>query len=173
MVTAMIVAVSALACAHPPPSPQAPPSAPSRLLGGPSPSFRRPTLQGGEFDSGRATDRVLVVDFFAAYCQPCRRSLPALEALHRRRPELAIVGVSVDAVVTDARGLVLRHRLTFPVVHDPTSALAGRFRVTELPASFVVDRSGRIAWVGGGDQPEDALVRAAEVALAAPVVSRR
>jgi hypothetical protein len=59
------------------------------------------------------------------------------------------------------------------VVHDPTSALAGRFRVTELPASFVVDRSGRIAWVGGGDQPEDALVRAAEVALAAPVVSRR
>jgi peroxiredoxin len=176
LVTAMMVAASTpslLGCAHAPPSPQAPPTSPSRLLGNPSPSFRRPTVQGGEFDSGGTADRVLVVDFFAAYCQPCRRALPALEALHRRRPDLAVVGVSLDPAVTEARGLVARHRLTFPVVHDPTSALAGRFRVTELPASFVVDRSGRIAWVGDGDQPEDALARAAEMALAAPGLSRR
>jgi thiol-disulfide isomerase/thioredoxin len=129
-------------------------------------------VQGGEFDSGRASERVLVVDFFAAYCQPCRRSLPMLEALHRRHPDLAIVGVSLDAAATDAQGLVARHRLTFPVVHDPMNAIAGRFRVTELPASFVVDRDGRITWVGGGDQPEDALARAAEVALAAPAARK-
>jgi thiol-disulfide isomerase/thioredoxin len=160
-----VLGAAPTACAHPPSSP-APPSSASRLLGNASPSFRRATLQGGEFDSARVADRVLVVDFFASYCLPCRRSLPALEALHRRRPELAVVGVALDATATDALALVARAGLTFPVVHDAGNAIAGRFRVTELPASFVVDRRGRVAWAGGDGQSEDALVRAAESALA-------
>jgi len=166
-----------LACAHPPSPPLAPPpSSASRLLGATAPSFRRPTVQGGQFDSAEAAGRVLVVDFFAAYCDPCRRSLPALQALHRRRPDLTVVGVSLDADPGVARAMVARYGLTFPVVHDAGSVLAGRFRVTELPASFVADRDGQVAWAGGGDQPEGALARAAETTLgqpAATVAARR
>jgi len=108
------------------------------------PAFHRPTLQGGTFDSSVASGQVLVIDFFAAYCRPCQRKLPALEALHRRQPQLAIVGVSLDETGDAARKSVTRHHLTFPVVHDAGNVLAGRLRVTELPISFVVDGQGRI-----------------------------
>jgi peroxiredoxin len=56
--------------------------------------------------------------------------------------------------------MINRHHLTFPVVHDEGHVLAGRFRVTELPVSFVVDARGRIIWSAGPAQPDDALPRA-------------
>src|SRR5689334_11186881 len=84
----------ALGCAHAPTAP--PPSSPSRLLGEALPTFRRPTLQGGAFDTAAVKGRIVVVDFYADYCQPCQRTLPALEALHRRLPGLTIVAVSLD-----------------------------------------------------------------------------
>jgi cytochrome c biogenesis protein CcmG, thiol:disulfide interchange protein DsbE len=130
------------------------------MLDAPLPAFHRATLQGGTFDSAAAPGRVLVIDFFAAYCRPCQRKLPALEALHRRQPGLSIVGVSLDESGDAARRSIARHHLTFPVVHDSGNVLAGRLRVTELPISFVVDGQGRIRWVGGPDQPDDALARA-------------
>ena len=48
----------------------------------------------------------------------------------------------------------------FPVVHDAGNVLAGRFRVTDLPATFVIDGAGRIAWVSGPGQSDGALDRA-------------
>jgi cytochrome c biogenesis protein CcmG/thiol:disulfide interchange protein DsbE len=160
-------AVAALGCAHPSPELAAPPSSPSRLLGQASPALRGQTVTGEPFDMVQAAGRVLVVEFFAAYCAPCRRSLPRAQALHRRRPEVAVLGVSLDETPGQARALARQYGLTFPVVHDGGHLLAGRFRVAELPASFVIDRQGRVAWAGGGDQPDDALPRAAERLLGA------
>jgi cytochrome c biogenesis protein CcmG/thiol:disulfide interchange protein DsbE len=144
------------------------------MLDAPLPAFHRPTLQGGAFDSAApaAKGHLLVIDFFAAYCRPCQRKLPALEALHRRQPGLSIVGISLDDTGAAAMKSVARHHLTFPVVHDAGNVLAGRLRVTELPVSFVVDGHGRIRWVGGPDQPDDALARAVSALTAekAPAV---
>ena len=95
------------------------------------PAARR--CRAGRSTSAARSGRVLVIDFFAAYCRPCQRTLPALEALHRREPELSIVGVSLDETRRRRAQSVARHHLTFPVVHDAGNVLAGRFRVTELP----------------------------------------
>ena len=127
-----------------------------------------PDASGGTFDSSSATGHLLVIDFFAAYCRPCQRKLPELEALHRQRPELSIVGVSLDDSRDAAWKSVARHHLTFPVVHDSNNVLAGRLRVTELPVSFVVDGQGKIRWVGGPDQPEDALARVVAALTSSP-----
>jgi peroxiredoxin len=166
----LLVSALSAACAHqnseavaPPP-----PSSRSHLLDAPLPAFHRPTLQGGTFDSSAASGHLLVIDFFAAYCQPCQRKLPALEALHRHQPGVSIVGVSLDDTDVAALKSVTRHHLTFPVVHDAGNVLAGRLRVTELPISFVVDGQGRIRWVGGPDQPDDALARAVAALASAP-----
>ena len=152
-----------VACAHAPEPP--PPSAPTPLLGREVPAFRRPTVQGPVFDTAaaRANGRVLVVDFFAAYCRPCQRALPALEALHEARPDVEIVGVSLDDGPEGALAMINRHHLTFPVIHDGEHVLAGRFRVTELPTSFVADARGSVAWSGpaqGASRSDDALPRA-------------
>jgi peroxiredoxin len=139
----------------------APVSSPSRILGDELPSFRRATVQGGTFATAAAAGQVLVVDFFADYCRPCQRTLPALEALHRAHPEIAVVGVSLDDDAAGAERSIGRHHLTFPVVHDAGNVLAGRFRVTELPFAFVADRRGRIRFAAGPGQPDDAVPRAA------------
>jgi peroxiredoxin len=166
----MVLLVSAFqgACAHQESAPAtpAPPSSQSRMLDAPLPAFHRPTLQGGAFDSGSVAGHLLVIDFFAAYCRPCQAALPAVERLHRARPDLAVVGISMDEDAETALRQVARHRLTFPVVHDSGNMLAGRFRVTELPAAFVIDRAGRVSWASGPGQPEDALAHAAAAAMA-------
>jgi peroxiredoxin len=158
------------ACAHAPAA--LPPSAPSPLLGASLPVFRRPTVQGALFDTATARGRVLVVDFFAAYCGPCQRALPALEALHAARPDVTFIGVSLDEAPESAVASIRRHHLTFPVVHDAEHVLAGRFRVTELPASFVVDAGGHIVWAAAPAQAEsqadDALARAVRAVAGEP-----
>jgi peroxiredoxin len=160
-VLAALAPLLAGACAHAPAPGPPPPSAPSPLLGQEAPAFRRPTVQGPVFDMAGARGRVLVVDFFAA---PCQRALPALEALHEARPDVEIVGVSLDDGVEGAVAMIHRHHLTFPVVHDTEHVLAGRFRVTDLPTSFVADAGGHIVWSGGpaqaASESDDALLRA-------------
>jgi cytochrome c biogenesis protein CcmG/thiol:disulfide interchange protein DsbE len=138
----------------------APPSAQSAVLGAVMPAFKRPSVQGPIFDTATAAGRVVVVDFFAAYCLPCQRALPAVERLAHERRDVMFVGVSLDDDAGLAMRQVLRHRITFPVVHDAGNVLAGRFRVIDLPATFVIDSAGRIAWVSGAGQPEGALDRA-------------
>jgi peroxiredoxin len=113
-----------------------------------TPDFTRPALDGSRVETAALRGRVLLIDFFAEHCVPCVKSLPAIEALHRAEPDLAVIGISEDDDTAGARRMVARHDLTFPVVHDPEHALAGRYRVLELPATFVVDARGVVRWSG-------------------------
>src|SRR5205823_4621873 len=116
-----------------------PASAPSALTGKPLPSFARETLAGDRVDTKALRGKVVVVKFFAKYCEPCKRTLPAAEKLHEARPEVAFIGVDEDASQDDAAAMVARYHLTFPVVVDRDNVLSGRFRVSELPHTFVAD----------------------------------
>ena len=130
-----------------------PPSASSPKLNQALPSFERETIDGGKVSTS-GSGRVVVVKFFAEYCKPCQRTLPAAERLHREHPDVAFIGVSEDERESTARGVVQKHGLTFPVVLDRGNVLAGRFRVSEMPVTFVVDRRGFVRWVGSADQTE-------------------
>ena len=143
--------------AKPPPS-----SAPSPLHDQALPEFQRPTLRGDTFDTKELAGRVVVVKFFAKHCVPCRRTLPAAETLHRDHPDVGFVGVSEDENAQAADQQVRMYQLSFPVVLDQGNVLAGRFRVAELPAAFVTDKNGRIAWIAGPNQTEDDLRQAVE-----------
>jgi peroxiredoxin len=127
----------------------------------PCPDFRRQALDGSVVETSSLRGRVVLVDFFAEHCAPCARSLPSIEALHRAMPDVVVLGVSEDDDATGAGRMVERHGLTFPVVLDDEHALAGRFRVTDIPATFVVDAQGVIRWQGDGEEGEDlgAIVR--------------
>lgn len=150
-----------------------PPSSPSPLVGEAAPSLARPTVQGAQLPPGWFAGKVVAVDFFAAYCAPCMRRLPRTARLGRLSPELVVVGVSLDETADAAATLVARYRLDFPVVHDSGHLLAGRFRVRDLPAAFVIDRAGRVVWAGGPEQPEAVWEQAVRAALAGPVLEAR
>jgi len=124
------------------------------------PDFARPTLAGARIDTEQLRGQVLVIKFFAKYCEPCMRTLPAAEKLHQKHPEVAFIGISEDEYASDAQSLVDGFGLSFPIVHDQGNILAGRFRVSEMPVTFVVNGQGVVQWVGGPDQDEDDLAAA-------------
>lgn len=140
-----------------------PPSAPSPLAGKPLPSIKRRTLGGEHLDSSAFAGRVVVVKFFADYCAPCKKTLPAAQALAREHPEVAFIGISEDEHASTAAELVRRYSLSFPVIHDSGQVLSGRFRVNAMPATFVAGRDGLVRWVGGESQSEAELADAVAV----------
>lgn len=124
------------------------------------PDIHRRAIDGTDIDTAGARGRVVVVDFFSKHCEPCKRTLPELEALHRAEPEVLVVGVAEDDSVSDVQEVVSTHQLTFKVVHDQGNVLSGRYRVSDIPATFVVRPGGAVHWVGGAQITQDDLARA-------------
>jgi cytochrome c biogenesis protein CcmG, thiol:disulfide interchange protein DsbE len=137
-----------------------PPSHASPLLGQAVPEFKRPAMGGQEIDTKALAGKVVVVKFFAEYCQPCKVTLPEAQALSEKNQDVVFVGIAEDEFENTARQLVTTYGLTFPIVHDRGQILAGRFRVSEMPVTFVVDATGVIRWVGGPEQAKGDLAQA-------------
>jgi cytochrome c biogenesis protein CcmG, thiol:disulfide interchange protein DsbE len=141
-VFALLFGLGAAACAAAPP----PPSAPTPLLGKPAPELVQPEIYAPSSPLSGFYGRLVVVDFFADYCKPCRAGLPELQALHESRGDVAVIGVAEDPDRSVSWALVEQLGLDFPVIYDRGHALAGRYRVGDLPATFVVDRKGIVRW---------------------------
>jgi thiol-disulfide isomerase/thioredoxin len=119
------------------------------------PDVKRRTLDGATFDTAEARGKkVTVVKFFAKFCEPCKRSLPWFQQFAKEHKDVAVLGIAEDERESDARDVATTFGLTFPIVHDTGNALSGRFRVSDMPITFVADRKGRIRWVGGPEQTE-------------------
>jgi peroxiredoxin len=111
-----------------------------------TPPLRLPRLDGGVTSLADHRDKLVVVNFWATWCQPCTAEMPTLEALwlaYRDRG-LVVLGVSVDR---DAPRPVLdpyveRLGLTFPILLDADLVTSRAWRVTGLPATFVVRPGG-------------------------------
>jgi len=142
------------ACGGSSPPPEMPVSTLSPLIERELPDIGRPTMSGAVLDRDAMRGRVVVVKFFAKYCLPCQRTLPEVQALHRSRRDVLVVGISLDEHPQAVQEQISQYRLTFPVIHDPGRVLGGRFRVTQLPMTFVTDRSQRVVWVGGPGTPK-------------------
>ncbi len=134
-----------------------PPSAPSPLLSKPVPEFSRRTVSGDQVDTKKLGGRVMVVKFFAKYCEPCKRTLPATQNLHREMADVTFIGVAEDEDKADVEEMIETFDLTFPIIHDAYNVVAGHFGVVQLPATFVTDIRGNVKWVGAPGQAEDDL----------------
>lgn len=101
--------------------------------------------------------KVVFVNFWATWCIPCRDEMPALESVYHvyRDRGLVVVGINFKEAAADARTLVQRLGLSFPVVLDRTGAASQAFRVRGLPVSFMLDRDGRMVGKAIGSQDWD------------------
>jgi cytochrome c biogenesis protein CcmG/thiol:disulfide interchange protein DsbE len=123
-----------------------PPSASGPTLGRPLPSFSRRTVEGAQFSSAALQGKVVVVEFFAQYCEPCWRALPEVQRLAAGDPELLVLGIGEDELASDTQLMARQLGLSFPVVHDAGNELAARLRVGKIPATLVLDRTGQVRW---------------------------
>ena len=141
--------------------------------GEPAPGFTLERLdREGELDLATQRGKVVVLNFWASWCIPCKEEAPFLEEVWRenRARGLVVVGLDAKDFRRDARAFVRRFDLTFPIVYDGPGSTLTRWGVTGFPETFVIDREGRIVevFVGAVNSDEDrARLRAAtERALA-------
>jgi peroxiredoxin len=136
----------------PPPLPQ--PSAETRSAGSldapRAAALELRDLDGRPRSLGEHAGRVVLVNFWATWCPPCREELPALQALHGELADegLVVLGVAVDAGAAEPVAAFAAGRgVGFPLLHDPGGDAARRWGVRAYPTSFVVDGAGRLRHV--------------------------
>ena len=124
------------------------------------PAFRLRILPGASHASLEDfVPNLVVLNFWATWCTPCNDEMPTLEILWRqyRARGLVVLGVSVDRGAP--RGLldpyVTHHMLTFPILLDPDMKTAGAWRVTSLPATFIVKPGGEVVGMAAGAREWD------------------
>ena len=98
------------------------------------------------FDLARHHGKVVIVDFWASWCKPCRQSIPWLNSMRARYGEagLEVIGINVDAKRGDADRFLREVPIEFEIVFDPRGELAKEFKVRGMPSSYVFDRTGKL-----------------------------
>lgn len=114
------------------------------------PSWHYPSLGGELLSSDSLRGQVVLVNFWATWCAPCRVEMPALEAMyHRHRSRgFVIVGLAVDQAPTDEVAAFVRERgITYPIAHVGREAEARFGGVRGYPTSFLIGRDGTVRHV--------------------------
>jgi thiol-disulfide isomerase/thioredoxin len=118
----------------------------------PAPAVRGALLDGGEFDLGTLRGKVVVLNFWADWCAPCRVESPELDQAYQatRARGVEFVGVDVKDRQQDAREFTANAKIHYPSLYDPNGKVTLRFRdfpPRGLPYTIVLDRQGRVAAV--------------------------
>ena len=128
-----------------------------------APGFDLPRLGGGSQRTlADYRGRVVVLNFWGSWCDPCRSESPLLERWHKRISrggKGTVLGVDVLDNTPDAQAFVRRYGLTFDQVKDSEDGLRPKYGVSGVPETVVIDRRGRIAAVQRGPV-DDAFMRA-------------
>ena len=113
----------------------------------PAPDLELPRLEGG----GRASlsdyrGKVVVLNIWASWCEPCKAESPLLERWHRRmeRGGGLVLGVDTLDVTSDALDFIEEYKLTYPMLRDRDGDAIRKLGVVAYPETFVIDRRGRI-----------------------------
>lgn len=100
------------------------------------------------------TNKLVIVDFWASWCGPCRGTFPLMEDLHRRlgKRGLVIVAVNEDKSRVAMTEFLRQHPVSFTVVRDHKKKLAATVNVALLPASYILDGTGRVVAIQSGER---------------------
>jgi cytochrome c biogenesis protein CcmG, thiol:disulfide interchange protein DsbE len=109
---------------------------------------------------------VVVLNFWASWCEPCREEAPRLERLQRRiAPRGAtVLGVTYKDAAADSESFARHYRLTYPSMRDVSGEFARAFGTDALPETFVIDSAGRVRAISRGEVDDLFLRRAAALA---------
>ncbi|RLB63416.1 MAG: TlpA family protein disulfide reductase [Deltaproteobacteria bacterium] len=141
------------------PDPQSPADIPTGLLGKQAPPITAEALAGnGPKTLEQAKGKVVIIDFWATYCDPCRHSFPRYQQLLDRHPgQLAVFAISIDNPESADADQVLsfahQHPVDFPLFWDVEEITKTTYAPPAFPASYLLDRQGIIRHIHSGYGP--------------------
>jgi len=134
-------------------------AAPARALdqGDPAPDFSVPGLAGGTISLAAYRGKVVYLDFWASWCGPCAKSLPAIDRLRREFApgDFQVVAVNLDRNPATAAKFLKQRPVGYPSATDPKGSVPAAFGVSAMPTSFLIDRSGVVRHVHRGFRDGD------------------
>lgn len=127
----------------------------AKTISGKAPEFTLKSRSGHNLRLSDYRGQVLLINFWASWCGPCRQEMPLLENLYKRYNKLGftIMGVNVDTDSTKANNYLKDMSVTFPVVYDTTNAVSKSYNVNAMPTTVIVDRNGNMRFLHQGYKP--------------------
>lgn len=130
-------------------------SASTALVGQPAPDFALKSASGENLRLSEYRGEVVMINFWATWCGPCRQEMPLLDALYGRyqRVGFQLLGVNIDDDSGKAMAMVEELGVSFPVLFDSDKSVSESYEVEAMPVTILVDRSGTVRHVHHGYKP--------------------
>jgi len=124
---------------------------------GPAPNFTLKSMNGKNLKLSEMTGNVVLINFWASWCGPCREEMPLLNALHKKYAPLGftVLGVNVEEQLDGARGFLSNVPVDFPILLDNENKVSKQYKVIAMPTTVVVDRDGNMRYLHEGYKPGD------------------
>lgn len=123
----------------------------------PAPDFTLQSSTGENVRLAEQRGKVVMLNFWASWCGPCRKEMPLLDAMYQRYSSAGFVlyGVNVEEDNTDAKKLLKELGVTFPVLFDTESKASSLYNVDAMPTTVVIDKKGQVRYVNRGYKDGD------------------
>ncbi|MFO7306868.1 MAG: TlpA disulfide reductase family protein [Gammaproteobacteria bacterium] len=122
-----------------------------------APTFSLPSRNGDIVSLEDLRGQVVMINFWASWCGPCRQEMPLLDQMHKRYSSLGftLLGVNVEENTKDAERWLEQTPVSFPILFDRDSKVSQLYNVSAMPSTVFIDRKGNIRYVHRGYKPGD------------------
>lgn len=121
----------------------------------PAPDFTLKSISGENIRLSELRGEVVLINFWASWCGPCRQEMPILSELHDKYKAMGftVLAVNVEENTSDARKLLKDMPVSFPVLFDSDSTVSKQYDVVAMPSTVLVDRNGNMRHLHKGYKP--------------------
>ena len=122
-----------------------------------APNFALPSRSGDTVSLEQLKGQVVMINFWASWCGPCREEMPLLDQMYKRYSPLGftLLGVNVEANSKDAEKLLAKVPVTFPVLFDKENKVSKMYDVNAMPSTVFIDRKGNVRYLHRGYKAGD------------------
>jgi peroxiredoxin len=125
--------------------------------GAPAPTFTLAARSGQEVSLSQYKGQVVMLNFWASWCGPCRQEMPLLESIYRKYNKMGftMIGVNVEPDSNAANEWLKATPVSFPILYDRDSKVSKLYDVSGMPSTVIIDRTGRLRVLHRGYKPGD------------------
>jgi len=125
--------------------------------GGPAPAFTLAARGGTDVSLAQYKGQVVMINFWASWCGPCRQEMPLLESIYKKYGKMGftMLGVNVEPDSNAANEWLKATPVSFPILYDKDSKVSKLYDVEGMPNTVIIDRSGKLRVLHRGYKPGD------------------